>query len=127
MSGNRWFLDTNAIVQILTGHPGLLTLLSDADYVATSVICELEFLSFPSLLEDDAELFNQFIKRVEVIDVVTENLPLKKRILELRSIRKLKLPDAIIAASSVVSGCTLITADRQLLNVEGLDARGYEL
>ena len=62
-----------------------------------------------------------------MIDLVTENLPLKKRILELRSIRKLKLPDAISAASSVVSGCTLIPADRQLLNVEGLDARGYEL
>ena len=127
MNGNRYFLDTNSIVRILSGHSELLTLLSDADYVASSVICELEFLSFPSLSEEDANLFKRFMERVDVIDLMTENLPLKKRILELRSVRKLKLPDAIIAATAIVSGCTLITGDRQLLNMEGLAVQGYEL
>ena len=60
MNGRRYFLDTNAIVQILSGNRELLALLMDAEYVATSVICELEFLSFPLLLEEDAALFSQF-------------------------------------------------------------------
>jgi predicted nucleic acid-binding protein len=45
MSGRRYFLDTNAIVQLLSGNHSLLTTLAGAAYVATSVICELEFLS----------------------------------------------------------------------------------
>ena len=121
MNGRRYFLDTNAIVQILSGNRELLALLMDAEYVATSVICELEFLSFPLLLEEDAALFSQFIKRVEVID----NGVLKNKILKIRSSRKVKLPDAIIAASSLTSGCTLVTADRQLLNMAGLDVKSY--
>ncbi|MEN8255393.1 MAG: PIN domain-containing protein [Verrucomicrobiota bacterium] len=127
MNGRRYFLDTNAIVQVLAGNGGLLTLLSDAEYVATSIICELEFLSFPSLPKEDILLFQRFKKRVEMIDLASDDLPLKDRILELRSVRKLKLPDAIIAASSIVGGCTLITADRQLLNMKELDAQGYAL
>lgn len=45
MNGRRYFLDTNAIVQVLAGNRELLALLSDAEYVATSIICELEFLT----------------------------------------------------------------------------------
>ncbi len=127
MNGRRYFLDTNAIVQILAGNGELLALLSDAEYVATSIICELEFLSFPSLPEEDAMLFQQFTKRVEMVGLASGDLALKNRILKIRSARKLKLPDAIIVASSAVSNCTLITADRQLLNMKELDVQGYAL
>jgi tRNA(fMet)-specific endonuclease VapC len=127
MNGSRYLLDTNAIVQMLAGNKALLTLLSDAEYVATSIICELEFLSFPSLLREDAELFRQFLEQVDVINLTVEDLPLKDKILELRSARKLKLPDAIIAASSAISQCTLITADQQLLKMKELDVQGYEM
>ncbi len=127
MNGRRYFLDTNAIVQVLAGNCELLALLSDAEYVATSIICELEFLSFPALPEEDAMLFRQFSKRVEMVDLASGDLSLKNRILEIRSARKLKLPDAIIVASSAISGCTLITADRQLLNMRELDVQGYAL
>ena len=124
MSGRRYFLDTNAIVQVLAGNSELLALLSNAEYVATSIICELEFLSLP---EEDSMLFQQFTKRIEMVDLTSGNLPLKNRILEIRSARKLKLPDAIIVASSFISGCTLITADRQLPNMKELDVQGYAL
>lgn len=40
MNGRRYFLDTNAIVALLAGNRMLLELLNQADYVATSVICE---------------------------------------------------------------------------------------
>ena len=125
MNGRRYFLDTNAIVQILEGNQELLALLSGAEYVATSVVCELEFLSFPLLQEEDVALFRLFIKRIEMIDLISGNEMLKNKILEIRSSRKVKLPDAIIAASSLTTGCTLITADRQLLNMEGLDSKSY--
>lgn len=103
MNGRCYFLDTNAIVQVLAGNRELLALLTDAEYVATSIICELEFLSFPSLPEEDSMLFQQFIKRIEMVDLISGDLPLKNRILEIRSARKLKLPDAIIVASSSIN------------------------
>ena len=127
MNGSRYFLDTNAMVQILAGNRELLVLLADAEYVATSIICELEFLSFPTLPEKDALLFQQFIKRSEMVDLASGDLALKNRILEIRSARKLKLPDAIILASSSISRCTLVTADRQLLNMKEFDVQGYAL
>ncbi len=127
MIGRRYFLDTNAIVQILAGNKELLTLLFDADYVATSIICELEFLSFPSLPREDAELFRQFLEQIDVINLTAEDLLLKDKIIELRATRKLKLPDAIIAASSAISECSLITADQQLLKVGELDVQGFEI
>ena len=39
----RLLLDTNAIIQLLAGNKELLELVSSADFVATSIICELEF------------------------------------------------------------------------------------
>ena len=127
MNGRRYFLDTNTIVQLLAGNSELLVLLADAEYVATSIICELEFFSFLALPEEDVMLFRQLSKRIEMIDLASGNLPLKNRIREIRSARKLKLPDAIIVASSINNHCTLITADRQLLNMKELDVQGYAL
>lgn len=125
MSGNRYFLDTNAIVQLLAGNPDVLNILSKASYIAISVICELEFLAFPGLTENDRRLFDSFAKRVEVIDLCSSDSELKDRILAFRSGRKLKLPDAIIAASASVHACVLLTADKRLQKVPGLPVRIY--
>ena len=53
MNGRRYFLDTNAIVQLLSGNPSILETISEAEYIATSVICEVEFFSFSGLTEED--------------------------------------------------------------------------
>jgi predicted nucleic acid-binding protein len=78
MSGKRYFLDTNAIVQLLAGSRELLELLNQADYVATSVICELEYLAFPDLAKEDKELFEEFRARVEVTDLCSGDTQLKE-------------------------------------------------
>jgi tRNA(fMet)-specific endonuclease VapC len=126
MNGKRYFLDTNAIVQLLSGNRDLLNILSDAVYVATSVICELEFLSFPGLSKDDQLLFQKFLARVDVVDLCSGDDLLKEKVLALRAEKKLKLPDAVIAASSAVHACILLTADSQLLKTTSLMVRGYQ-
>lgn len=125
MNGKRYFLDTNAIVQLLAGNPDVADILRGASSVLTSVICELEFLAFPKLSKQDKRLFGEFMKRVNVVDVCSSDSALKERLLEFRATRRLKLPDAIIAASASVHQCTLLTADSQLLNIEGVSARQY--
>jgi len=38
MNGNRYFLDTNAIIQLLAGNSDVTDILSDASYIAISVL-----------------------------------------------------------------------------------------
>lgn len=125
MNGKRFFLDTNAIVQLLSGNAELRNSLQGAVYVATSVICELEFLSFPGLSEKDRQLFQSFLSKISVIDVCTGDVQLKEHIQDYRRAKKLKLPDAIIVASAAVHDCHLVTADKQLLKIPGLAVQGY--
>jgi tRNA(fMet)-specific endonuclease VapC len=69
MSGNRYLLDTNAIVALLQKDANLIQLLQNADWVGISVISQIEFLAFSGLTEADIQLFQQFLQRVEVIDL----------------------------------------------------------
>jgi tRNA(fMet)-specific endonuclease VapC len=123
MSGKRYYLDTNAIVQLLAGNRELLELLNQATYVATSVICELEYLAFPNLADEDKELFEQFKPQVDVTDLWSGDVQLKEKIFALRLEKKLKLPDAIIAASAMQNDCILLTADKHLLNHAGIKTK----
>ncbi|WP_293213401.1 MULTISPECIES: twitching motility protein PilT [unclassified Microcoleus] len=67
MSGNRYVLDTNAIVALLQGNIQLIELLKDADWLGVSIISQIEFLVFPGLTQDDRQIFEQFLQRVEVL------------------------------------------------------------
>ncbi|EDX78747.1 hypothetical protein MC7420_7400 [Coleofasciculus chthonoplastes PCC 7420] len=64
MNGNRYLLDTNAIVALLQGNSQLIQLLQDADWIGVSVISQIEFLAFSGLSEADRQLFQQFLQRV---------------------------------------------------------------
>lgn len=125
MSGKRYFLDTNAIVQLLAGNQNLKNTLNDAEFIATSVICELEFLSFPGLPSEDKELLRSLLSFIEVVDIEASDETLKTTIVELRASKKLKLPDAIIAASAFSVSCTLLTNDNRLLKHPDLDVQKY--
>jgi len=46
MSGERYLLDTNAIVALLQGNSQLIQLLQNADPIGISVISKIEFLAF---------------------------------------------------------------------------------
>ena len=127
MSGKRYFLDTNAIIQLLAGNSTILELLKTADHVATSVICELEFLSFPDLPEEDRQLFRLFKERVQVVDILSDDDFLKNHILAFRFSKKMKLPDAIIAAAAKSTDCILLTADNQLLNHPDVTSQGFSI
>ena len=125
MSG-RYFLDTNALIQLLKGNFDVLNKLNNASYIGTSVICEIEFLSFKNLSNDDKTLFEAFLNKIEVVDVESKNGELISSILSIRKDKKLKLPDAIVCASAKMYNATLITADKALFKVKGIDVLSFE-
>ena len=120
MSGNRYLLDTNAIVALLQKDPSLIKLLQNAEWIGISVISQLEFLVFTGLTEADKQLFQQFVRRVEVIDLSSQNSFLIEQIILVRQQYRLKLPDAIIAAMAIQHSAKLMTRDVRLNRVAEL-------
>ena len=117
MNGNI-FLDTNAIIQLLKGHSEIYKIIKNAKFVACSVISELEYFSFSGISENDISLFNEFLSRIKVIDVLHNDYELKNFITSIRKTKKVKLPDAIILASAKLNNCQLVTADKELLKLK---------
>ncbi|NJK69724.1 MAG: type II toxin-antitoxin system VapC family toxin [Microcoleus sp. SU_5_3] len=120
MSGNRYVLDTNAIVALLQENIQLIELLKDADWIGVSVISQIEFLVFPGLTQDDRQLFEQFLQRVEVLGLAAIDNVLIDKIVEIRQQYRLKLPDAVIAAMAIQNSASLVTADREFAKVTSL-------
>lgn len=114
MNGNRYLLDTNAIVALLQRDSKLIQLLQNAEWIGISVISQLEFLAFSGLSEADIQIFQQFLRRVEVIDLFSQNKLLIDRIIVIRQQYRLKLPDAIIVATARENSAILVTRDIQL-------------
>jgi len=71
---------------------------------------------FPTSREADTNLFIAFESRVEVIDIANTQADLLNAIVKLKKETRVKLPDAIIVASSIKYKAKLITADTQILN-----------
>ncbi|MDZ8054472.1 MAG: PIN domain-containing protein [Aulosira sp. ZfuVER01] len=65
----------------------------------------------------DRLLFQQFLQRVEVVDLTVRNVMLIEKIIELRQQYRLKLPDAVIAAMAILNSASLVTADREFAKV----------
>jgi hypothetical protein len=71
-----------------------------------SAITEIELLCWKAATEKDIEVIRDFINDALVIEL--EN-SIKLKTAEIRKYNKIKLPDAIIAASAIVYELTLIT------------------
>ena len=63
MSGERYLLDTNAIVALLRRDQSLQQRLRDADWVGISILSQIEFLVFPKITPQDRQAFQQFSTR----------------------------------------------------------------
>jgi len=111
MPGKRLLLDTNAIIQLLAGNEELIALVATADFIATSIICELEFLSFQGLSGEDADLYSSLRSRIRVFGLPENDPRLSGRICAVRFSSGLKLPDAIIAGTAIHHECVVVTSD----------------
>lgn len=125
MSGNRYLLDTNAIIALLSGNQTIVDLTASATWLGISIISQLEFLAFENLSSSDQDLFEVFLQRVEVVDLSQQDVALLEKVIELRRTSRLKLPDAIIAASALLNAASLVTADKELKRVESLVVIGF--
>ena len=111
MNGNGYLLDTNAIVQLLKGNKELIAVLGAADFIATSIVAEMEYLSFSGLTDADVALYQAFRERIQVYDVPSADTVFTQLVVKARKEHGLKLPDAIIAGTAIAKGLIILTAD----------------
>jgi len=121
MSGDFCLLDTNAIIALLQGNKQMLEYLQNAQWVGISIISQIEFLAFPDLSDNDKEIFKQFLIRVHVIELSTDQTEIIDLTIRLRQQYKLKLPDAIIAATAIHHNANLVTSDSQFFRIKELN------
>lgn len=118
---SRYLLDTNIALYYLGGRLGRD--LPEGEY-GLSIITKMELLSFPGLSTGDEQTIRNFLSHLQVIDL---NSAIKSEAIALRQQHRLRLPDAIVAATARLVSATLLTNDAQLLKIPGLDARSLPL
>jgi predicted nucleic acid-binding protein len=75
----------------------------------------IEVFSKPTLPSDEEDNFRSFLsEKIIIIDLTSE---IKKETIALRRSTKIKLPDSIVAATSIVLDAVLLTEDKALLNL----------
>jgi len=110
----RYLLDTNAIIYLISGR--LVLPLPDGQY-SVSIITEIELLSFPGLSAEEEQKIRDLLfllNRVQLTDAVRDET------IRLRRKNRLKLPDAIIAASAMIDDAVLLTSDHAFSSIDEL-------
>ena len=123
MNGNSIFIDTNIILYLLNGDETISDLLQGKD-IYVSVISELELLGYKGIEEQEIKIIEDFFSHCIIVDL---NQNIKKLTIELKRKHRIKLPDAIIAASAQYVNIPLLSADKGFEKIEGIQFVLYEL
>ena len=118
MNGNNIVLDTNVIIFASKQQLYFDKLLKDYDNVFVSIITYMEVYGYNFGNPIEKQLLDAFFENIEIIDVDTAIADI---VIDYRtaSLKKIKLPDAIILATSKKLHATLLTDDwDDFLNID---------
>jgi len=121
--GIKYIWDTNTVIYYLQQQfPPLAEKLIDnmvnEARPAISAITEIELLCWKSAAEKDLDVLHNFIEDSLVIEL---EQPIKYKTADIRKKHKIKLPDAIIAATALVYELSLVSRNvSDSKNIEGL-------
>jgi len=121
LSQSAILLDTNIALYYLGGR---LALPLPIGRHHVSIITEMELLSYPSLSLTDEQQIRNFLVQIMIIRI---DDTIKNMAIILRKQHRLKLPDAIIAATAQSLGALLLTNDLKLSNLEVVQAQAMPM
>jgi predicted nucleic acid-binding protein len=122
MIGNNILVDTNIILYLLSGDQTVADFLNKK-HVFVSFITELELLGYVGIEPDERAIVEGLLADCSIIDINSE---IKKSVIELRKSHKIKLPDAIIAATALSLNIPFMSADKQLKKLSELNIIFYD-
>jgi len=128
--GKRYLLDSNTVIDYIAGlHPSnsrnWLNQLIDKE-INVSVITKIEVLSFDPDIEDNYAILFAFFETSHVFGL-TDGIVNKT--IQIRQQHKIKLPDAIIAATALTNGLILVSRNiKDFKNIAALEiVNPYEI
>jgi predicted nucleic acid-binding protein len=122
MSGKEILVDTNILLYLLGGSSTLEEFLQGKD-VYLSFITELELIGFRNDTAKEETKINELLNDCSIIPL---NNLIKEKYAEIRKKYKLKLADAIIAATALTFNFPLITSDKQFKTVKEFNLITYQ-
>jgi predicted nucleic acid-binding protein len=123
MNGNNIVADTSLLINFFNGNEPAKKILQEQQ-IWISAITEIELLSHPKLKSEEVKLINSFLNECLILDLTK---PVKQIAIKLRRKKMLKLPDAIIAATSIHLDFPLVTMDSDFNKIKNLNAVVLEL
>lgn len=113
MNGIDFLADSNILLYILEGQSGVQSFMQNT--FAVSVITELELLGWYKISKSETQIIKGLLSNCLIVEL----LPAIKDIaIKLRQAHKIKLPDAIIAATAIYLQVPILTADKELAKVK---------
>lgn len=123
MNGANLLTDTNILLYLLSGDQTVNNLL-DQKKIFISFITEIELLTFKKLTSNERKIIEKLISDCTIIGL---NGDIKNKTIEIKTTTKLKIPDAIIAATSDYLSIPLVSADKQFKQLKQLNLIFYQV
>jgi predicted nucleic acid-binding protein len=118
MSGVEYLLDTNFILGMLKATPEVTAALATQSITsgqcAYSAVTRMELLGFPAIQPWEEVLIRATLDKLRYLPI---DRAVEDRAIQLRRLRRVKLPDALIAATALRHGLQLLTLDAGLQSV----------
>jgi len=120
MSGIKYLLDTNFILGLLKATPEVIEIISHYDVLtsncAYSAITRMELLGYLGISVDEEKLIKDRLSNFNYLPITSE---IEDMAITFRRTRKMKLPDAIIAATAKHHALELLSLDKALVTILG--------
>jgi predicted nucleic acid-binding protein len=117
MNGRSYLVDTNVLIHLGNGDEIITDFLQEK-VIFLSFISEMELLSKPGLTAESIKLLQAMISGCVLVEF---NHEIKSEAIKLRRTHRLKLPDAIVAASAKYLRLPLLTADKDFQKISDLE------
>lgn len=118
----QYLIDNNIISNFFSGKLSLKAMILVGDIIDLtpniSIITEIEALSWVNSDKNKENIIKEFIKDSKVFNL---NAEITAKTINIRRGRKIKTPDAIIAATAIVNNFTLVTNDNDFNGIQNLE------
>ncbi len=116
MTGFSFIADTNFLIDVHEGREKTLPFLEGTAIISS--ITEIELLGWHKIRQAEQEALKALLDDCIIIELNNE---IKEIAIKIRQTSKVKMPDAIIVATSIFMQLPLITSDKRLSTIPDVE------
>jgi predicted nucleic acid-binding protein len=115
VSGIKFLLDTNLVLGLLQGNVAAIDCANSAGlslaHAGISQISRMELLGFAGISDREQSAIEALLVQLQVLSI---SPAVESETIALRRTKRIKLPDAIIAATAIANDLQVLTLDKEL-------------